>query len=57
MIYDEFWYEIQDKKIINEKVVMHLNDHSLDENAVQLTINEIHMYDVKDDLGVVQSFW
>ena len=30
-----FLYEIQDKEIINEKVVMHLNDNSLDENAVQ----------------------
>ena len=30
-----FLYEMQDKEIINEKVVMHLNDNSLDENAVQ----------------------
>ena len=52
-----FLYEIQDKEIINEKVVMHLNDNSLDENAVQWAINEIHIYEVKDDLWVVHSFW
>ena len=34
MIYDEFWYEIQDNEIIDEKIVMHLDDNSIEENAV-----------------------
>ncbi len=54
--YDEYWAKIQNKNNLNKKVTMYISNYSLNESPIQLTINKVLIYNVKDDLGIKYLF-